>query len=338
MPSRAVPKITKRDAPDYVQLALQLREGKHLKTLWTEYCRTVARPYSFGAFANNVYAHLREDRSSGEPLTSKTPHAEYAEAYNYSLSYWSGLVSPVRPVVALGPHASIRMRLSRLQVYDHVQGERYYETGGILPRAIVFRYYAGQLTVPALKFCRDHGIAVSIIDEFGELLSIIEPPGKISAALIRAQCAANPIVIAREILIAKLNHSNAAKCLTDQETKAFITKLKQCRTVTEFLRIEASAAKIYWSNRACELRVRKHRSLPSAWQHFKSRVSSIGSHGARHADHPMNSMLNLAYHATAGRLGAALASYGACLAIGFLHGDRQGRYSLSMTVSSPCAR
>lgn len=298
-----------------------------------------SRPYSLSAFSNNVYAY-RQGEQNDEPLTTSSPYVEYAAARKYSTKYWSGLISPVRPIVALASQASIRVKAERLQIYDKCGGERSLEAGGILPKAIVFRSYGGMLTVPALKFCRDHDIAVTVLDEFSELLSVITPPGKISAALVRAQCRAEHVRVAREILIAKIKHSNAspsfahpaqqrdAKCLPDKDAKTFIAALKQGSAVAELIQVEALAARIYWINRACALRVRPHRSLPSVWRIYNGRLSRIGTRSPRHADHPVNSMLNLAYHSAAGRLGAALAAYGACLALGYLHNDKQGRYSL----------
>lgn len=44
---------------------------------------------------------------------------------------------------------------------------------------------------------------------------------------------------------------------------------------------------------------------------------------------PVNALLNWSYAVAAGRLSAELFARGACLAIGFLHADREGRYSLA---------
>jgi len=55
----------------------------------------------------------------------------------------------------------------------------------------------------------------------------------------------------------------------------------------------------------------------------------------RHAVHPVNALLNVAFSVTAGRLTALLSASGACPAIGFLHSDKPGRWSLAWDTIEP---
>ena len=68
---------------------------------------------------------------------------------------------------------------------------------------------------------------------------------------------------------------------------------------------------------------------------FKQRASGIGMSGARHATDAINAILNVAYAREAGRIGAALAASGACLAIGPLHQDKPHRHSLVFDALEP---
>jgi CRISPR/Cas system-associated endonuclease Cas1 len=49
----------------------------------------------------------------------------------------------------------------------------------------------------------------------------------------------------------------------------------------------------------------------------------------RYATHPVNAMLNAVFSVTAGRLVAVLQAAGTHPAIGFLHADKAGRWSLA---------
>ena len=70
------------------------------------------------------------------------------------------------------------------------------------------------------------------------------------------------------------------------------------------------------------------RRWPRDCERFTVRKSWIGGDDPRHADHPVNALLNWSYAVVAGRLAAQLLAHGAYLGIGYLHADRLGRYSL----------
>jgi CRISP-associated protein Cas1 len=65
---------------------------------------------------------------------------------------------------------------------------------------------------------------------------------------------------------------------------------------------------------------------------MRSRLDAKGKRGARH---PVNAMLNAAFSVTAGRLAAYLAGAGLSPAIGFLHADKIGRWSLAYDAIEP---
>jgi CRISPR-associated protein Cas1 len=67
---------------------------------------------------------------------------------------------------------------------------------------------------------------------------------------------------------------------------------------------------------------------------YSTRRRMAGS-SARRASHPINAMLNAAFSVTAGRLAAQLVAQGAHPALGFLHADKPGRWSLAYDAIEP---
>jgi CRISPR associated protein Cas1 len=55
----------------------------------------------------------------------------------------------------------------------------------------------------------------------------------------------------------------------------------------------------------------------------------------RHATHPLNALLSACFSVSAGRLAVALAAHGAHPAIGYLHADNRGRFSLAYDAIEP---
>jgi CRISPR-associated protein Cas1 len=162
----------------------------------------------------------------------------------------------------------------------------------------------------------------------------------IDPAIIRAQCAADPIEIAREIVRAKIDAElNATIPDADArkpEFEEWDIKLNSARSVAEIMIVESRAAASYWRTfRNAGLRERKNGNLPRSWLRFAQRNKGAAFLGNQHASHPINAMLNYAYIVEAGRLAKALAANGLCLSIGYLHSDKKGRNSLVWDAIEP---
>ena len=100
--------------------------------------------------------------------------------------------------------------------------------------------------------------------------------------------------------------------------------------------VEAQASRVTWPDPP---RLKWERGpipadLAAPWL-MRTRLDAKGKRGARH---PVNAMLNAAFAVTAGRLAAYLAASGHAPAIGFLHADKRGRWSLAWMRSSRCVR
>ena len=203
----------------------------------------------------------------------------------------------------------------------------------LVPKAIILPEHGWRITAEALKFCVAHDIAllsVAARTSQGEkgLMSILAGNPKAEAALVRAQCRAKPLKIAREIVRQAIETRVTLGRLDAISAREFLKDLDKARTTERTMRIESAAATLYWNTRQCEVKSTSRR-WPSPWARFSSRYSFVGQRGARHADHPVNALLNWSYAVVAGRLAAELFARGACLSIGFLHADREGRYSLA---------
>ena len=162
----------------------------------------------------------------------------------------------------------------------------------------------------------------------------------IDPAIIRAQCAADPIAMAREIVRAKIGagprftvkEADARRAAADE----WRAKLESARTVSEIMIVDGRAAAAYWRCfQAAGLRERKNGNLPRSWMRFAQRGKGNAFFGPKHAAHPINAMLNYCYVVEAGRLAKALAGHGLALPIGYLHSDKKGRNSLVWDAIEP---
>ena len=159
-------------------------------------------------------------------------------------------------------------------------------------------------------------------------------------AIIRAQCAANAVVIAREIVRAKIEteiaHIERRDPFNTNAAREWLAKLDAANSVPQLITIEAQAAMCYWrAFKDMGLREAKGGNLPRLWLRFANRNKGAQFLGNKHAAHPVNAMLNYAYVVEAGKLAKALAALGLALPIGFLHSDRKGRNSLVWDAIEP---
>jgi CRISPR associated protein Cas1 len=160
-------------------------------------------------------------------------------------------------------------------------------------------------------------------------------------ALIRAQCAADPVQVAREIARAKIAADVRAlgPRVTERDRSTIArceAKLEAARSVAELVVIEAKAASIYWrSHRDLGLVPRRGEDLPRSWLRFANRGKGAEFLGNKHASHPISAMINYCVVVEAGRLARALAGEGMALQIGFLHSDKHGRNSLVWDCIEP---
>jgi CRISP-associated protein Cas1 len=252
-----------------------------------------------------------------------------------------------------GALASLRVRSGVLEIEHGPKAERRVTRLDVdtdpKPHTILFDSHGEFLTGEAIRWCARYGIGLILPDGPGRMLTVLQSALEavdaatipdIDPAVIRAQCAADAVGIAREIVRAKIEAEIAHIVRRDpfnaNAARDWLDKLESADSVPQIITIEAQAAMCYWrAFKDMGLREAKGGNLPRSWLRFANRQKGAKFLGPKHASHPINAMLNYAYVVEAGRLAKALAGRGLALPIGFLHSDKKGRNSLVWDTIEP---
>ena len=304
---------------------------------YQDYAATAARPYARASFETALQRHQRLGPSPEPgPAAPPAPNAIDAAVDAEFDSFW-GARLPVKTSVITteADNASLTIKGGSLFVYD---GERRlrYDAGARMPAAIVMAGWNGLVSIEALRFCASHRIAVVVLDWMRDLLTVMPGAPHAAAAMLRAQVVADPAWIAGRVVLAKIENAVRAGALARNEATRFIDAAARAATVQEAMIAEAQAARVSWGDSAPELRWRAGSPrIPPAWKKPMLARQRADLRVKRHATHPVNAMLNAVFSVTAGRLVAALIAAGAHPAIGFLHADKPGRWSLAWDAIEP---
>jgi CRISPR-associated endonuclease Cas1 len=226
-----------------------------------------------------------------------------------------------------------------------------------LPRAqrtvqrILILGRTGHITLEAIRWCHDTGIAIVQLDVNGTLLLTAGRPGVDDARLRRAQAAAagSPVGldIAHGLLGAKIDGQAAiAATLLDAHHVADLISeareqlrdtvdLVQCRS------LEAQASNSYfgaWTGSvACRFAARDAEKVPSHWAVFGSRASQLRRSGRspRDAADPINALLNYGYALAEAEARLAVLAVGLDPGLGIVHTDIRNRDSLALDLLEP---
>jgi CRISPR-associated protein Cas1 len=210
-----------------------------------------------------------------------------------------------------------------------------FEAAAPKPRAIVMAGWSGMVTIEAMRFACDHKMALILLDWSRDFLNIVSAPWKTSAELVRCQVRADPVAVARAIIAQKIDAYIRAGAMAKEQATDFAEDLACARSVRDVMIVEAQAARVAWPNvPLLNWRVGSPRVLAS-WKLPYSTRRRMAGPSARRASHPINAMLNAVFSVTAGRLTAQLAAQGAYPALGFLHADKPGRWSLAFDAIEP---
>jgi CRISPR/Cas system-associated endonuclease Cas1 len=218
------------------------------------------------------------------------------------------------------------------------------------PCAILFDGRGEFISGEALRFCARYAIDIILPNGPGRAILFTESALEatdgerlrdVGPAIIRAQCAADPVQVAQEIVLAKIaaDVEGFGPRLTERDLSTIArckVKLTDARSVAEIIIIEAKAASVDWrSHRDLGLIERKGGNLPRSWLRFANRGRGAEFLGNKHASHPISAMINYCIVVEAGRLARGLSGFGLSLQIGFLHGDKHGRNSLVRDAIEP---
>jgi CRISPR/Cas system-associated endonuclease Cas1 len=146
-------------------------------------------------------------------------------------------------VLVLGSNAALRVKRGALEIEhadsssrdgrspEHPMCEKKtirFDVDDAMPFAILFDGRGEFLTGDALRFCARHGIALVIPDGPGRTLTFLETAleardgaatiADVSPLMIRTQCMADPLAVAREIVRAKI--ARASSAVADQSRTA----------------------------------------------------------------------------------------------------------------------
>ena len=323
-----------------------LGDGVPMLGLYRDYASTAARPYSRASFEALVKAAAgrRALPDAGLPVAGRAlPDAglpvagralpQHIRICAYDGAYWERF-SPVksRILTTTSDNASLKVKGSALIVTD-TPLNLVYEKRAPKPQSIVMLGWSGYVSIPAMRFCTDYGIAIIILDWERDFMTVVAPLAKQSAALIRRQALANPLSIARLLIRAKIEAHLQLCAIAPHVAATAFDKLTNAASLEHILMSEAHAAKSAWTDRNITMQWREAGSIQQSWKLPYSVRRRLTGKTPKNATDPINALLNLVLAVTIGRLTVAIVARGMSPAIGFLH--KSPRWSLSYDAIEP---
>jgi len=255
--------------------------------------------------------------------------------------------------VADGYGLVVKVERGQLVVLDGIgrhRRQRIYPRADRTLRRLVLLGHTGSISLDALRWCADLGVALVHVDADGRLLFASVPTLHIDARLHRALAWApwEPVglAVARWIIEAKLAGQArvAAGSLGSRATADTIESLRavlgDAATMADLRLAEAQAAACYfaaWSNVGVRFARADVSRVPTHWlRPFGGRQSPLtGGTSNRRAVHPLGAILN--YLGALVEAEAVLACHAVGLApdLGLLHADTPGRSSLALDLMEP---
>lgn len=309
------------DGFDAASVRTAIEQGKATeRASYLAYAAIAARPY-----ARSTFTLLLRKAANGAAIQGPQDELD-------SDAFWAARLK-VKPsiVTTCADNATLRVKGGALIVYDGAHSLTY-TAGGKHPSAIVMAGWAGHVSIEAMRFCASHRIAVIVLDWMHDFLTIISPAPKASAAILRAQVMADPAWIARRVVQMKIESAGRVGALPLTQARKLI-EATSGGSVRDAMTIEAQAARVSWGE---GITVRwRGGPVPLQWRRPWLARARIDTRAKRHATHPVNAALNAVFSVTAGRLAACLFAQGAHPAIGYLHADKPGRFSLAYDAIEP---
>jgi CRISPR-associated endonuclease Cas1 len=289
------------------------------RAAYLTYAASAGRPYARSTFSNM----LRHAERVGPPAPNDCVNGEAPDRWRDR--------SPVKPrILSLSAGGGLRVKAGSLIAFDNAATLTYSKSAKP-PLAIVLSSAGGFVSVEAIRFAARANIAIVALDRAHGFLTVITGAPKASAALLRSQVRADPIPIARAIVAAKIGAMHRAGALARPDQ--FMITLDGVGSIDQIRNVEAQASRVAWPSPPA-LRWETG-PVPPDWSApwiMRTRLDAKGKRGARH---PINAMLNAAFAVTAGRLTTYIAAAGLSPAIGFLHADKAGRWSLAWDAIEP---
>jgi CRISPR-associated endonuclease Cas1 len=254
-----------------------------------------------------------------------------------------------RVLVVDGYATSLRIDRGRLRVRSGagrtISEQTISRTDGLARVVVLGR--AGTISLAALGWLADLGIAVICLDRDGRTLAISGQLGADEPRLRRAQALAADstlgVKIAKTLLTHKLRgQSDVAGELSDLDgalaaraaVAAALAEIEDAETIESIRQAEAQAARAYWQawSRTPVTFTRKDTKLvPASWRTFGSRTSPL-SGGPRLAITPGCALLNFLYALAEHEATLALRAVGLDPGLAIVHRDQPARASLALDL------
>jgi hypothetical protein len=314
---------------------------------YREYASTAARPYARASWEGILKLARRSRQDCPYNVLAVTPLRQAQDELDpasldiASDTHWERFLR-VKPRVLTTVHdnASLRVKGGALIVCDG-DHRLVYEASARKPQAIVMMGWSGMVTIEAMRWACDHKVAIILLDWMRDFLTIVGAPAEPSAAFIRAQVLADPLMVARAIVAAKINAHVLVGALSGQAAAPFLERVAAARSVQDVMVQEAQAARVVWPQ-VPPLRWRGGSPrIPASWKlPYSARKPLRQAHGnassPRHAVNPVNALLNVAFSVTAGRLTAYSLRWAQVLPSGFFIPTNRGAGHWPMTLSNRC--
>ncbi len=211
-------------------------------------------------------------------------------------------------------------------------------------KRLIIVSHEGVITLEALRWLSDAGIAFLQIDRDGELIAGSANYGlndpRLRRALALAATNATGPEIARRVLTAKLagQEMNLARPVFPEDARAELAAARitaaNAASLSEMLVAESSGAAAYWGAwkdvYLCFAR-KDEKSIPEHWRIFGQRSSPI-TNSPRSAANPANAMLNYLYALLEAETRLACLACGLDPGLGVFHVDQNGRDSLALDL------
>lgn len=345
-----------RALPIFDEVKHQLENGISLRKIWQTYHLQYPDGYSRSRFYELYQKWLdkRLDMSNQLQMVSKsnTPTKNkpsmrkqkitfeepempesIGEALRNAEGYWYSQIDEKAVLTLAGHGARLTVERDELIINPGTSASTVKDKAKKLARgvhgikAIVIVGYAGYITLDAIEWLAQQNVALYTLDLVGDLcLNLIPAISPHRPHLRRAQYTANSFMIARGIVIEKLNEAVRVKPELTLIYRRILNDISQMNSL-EMLRLaEGRAAQLYWNQWNFELE--HYKDFPEHWRQYSNRTSPISGNG-RKAVHPVNAMLNYGYTILAGRIERALVFEGYDSAAGALHVHLDGRASLA---------
>ncbi len=256
-------------------------------------------------------------------------------------------------VVVDGYGVRVHVNRGHLIIEDGIgvhRRQRRYSRAGRALRRLVILADTGTVTLDAIRWCADLGVAVIHIDRNARLLSVSGDSGINDPRLRRAQAAAAASPVGLEVTQALLGSKlDGQAAVAEQLGAATIAgtirdlaqRLQSSDHVAQCRELEAKASNVYfaaWSTTIqCQFAQRDADRVPEHWWTFTTRGSPLhkGGRSARGAANPVNALLNYSYTLAEVECRLAALALGLDPGLGIVHTDKRDRDSLALDLLEP---